>query len=453
MKTTLTRTLILSLMLSACGTSEESAPNQIPPTINIEAPQMDKLVIYEVFVRNFTTEGTFQAMIPKLDRLKELGVNTLWLMPIHPIGELNKKGSLGSPYSIRDFYDVHPDFGTKEDFRTLVNACHERGMYIIIDLVANHSSFDNAWVSEHPSWYVRDDSGEILPPDPDWTDVADLDYNNPEVPAAMSKVMEYWVKEFDIDGYRCDVAYMVPFSFWESSITNIRKIKPIIMLAEGAGTELHEAGFDYTYGWEIYHHLKKIFAGESTENFSKIAIEETGKVPSGNKIMRFITNHDETSWDDVPVSLFKSREGSMAAFVASCMLPCVPLIYNGQEVGHNKKMNLFEKSSISWSKNPHMQAFYQRFLQVYAEEPSLRTDEVHFFDTDNPDIIAFRRGKGDEAIYVLVNVRASVVKFNLPEEMRSANLLNLMNNGSMPLHQELLLNGFEFYILKAAQAS
>jgi glycosidase len=439
------------LILTACG-SQDQADEQ-SNQVAIEAPQMDKLIIYEVFVRNFTPEGTFQAIIPRLDELKTLGVNTLWLMPIHPVGEARRKGTYGSPYSIKDFYDVNPEFGSKEDFRALVNACHERGLYLIIDLVANHSSFDNAWITENPDWYVKNEAGEIVPPDPDWTDVADLNYDNPAVPAEMSKVMEYWVKEFDIDGYRCDVAYMVPHAFWKSSISNLRNIKPLIMLAEGAGTELHEAGFDYTYGWEIYHQLKKIYDGSSARTFAEIALNETAKVPFGNKIMRFTTNHDETSWDDVPVNLFKSREGSLAAFAASSMLPCVPMIYNGQEVGHPEKMNLFEKSQISWGANGFMRKAYIQMLNIYKNEPALRGDEVQFFDLGNDDIIAFQRGSGENALLILVNVRKEMANTALPEGWQQLSASDLMNGNTIKLRSNLNILGYSYYILKVAPLS
>ncbi|MDP2188832.1 MAG: alpha-amylase family glycosyl hydrolase [Sphingobacteriaceae bacterium] len=446
-------TLTMLAIIALCSCNGPSKENSSPDKVSIPAPEIEKVVLYEIYVRNFTPEGTFQAIIPQLDKLKELGVNTLWLMPIHPVGVENRKGTFGSPYAVQDFYDVNPEFGTKADFKALVNACHEKGLHILIDLVANHTAWDNKWITEHPDWYTKNEAGEIIPPVDDWSDVADLNYENAAVPAEMAKVMEYWVKEFDIDGYRCDVAYMVPNNFWKNSIANIRKIKPIIMLAEAAGTEFHEIGFDFTYGWEVYHHMKKLFAGASAVSLPALATTETAKVPAGNKILRFTTNHDETSWDDVPVNLFKTREGSLAAFVASTYLPSIPLLYNGQEVGHPQKMNLFEKSNIDWLSNGFMRDAYKQLLTVRNQEAAVLGDEITFFETANPDIIAYQRGSGDAAIFVIVNIRKDLVNFQLPEVLQGKTMLDLLSGRGMNLYQNLNVLGFNYYILKAAQLS
>lgn len=437
---------VMAVLATACNNQKTEESTAAPSSL--EAPKIDELVIYELFVRNFTPEGSFQAVIPQLDRLKKLGVNTLWLMPIHPVGEKNRKGTYGSPYSIRDFYDVNPEFGTKADFKALVDACHEKGIYVIIDLVANHSAWDNAWITEHPDWYTTNEAGEIVPPVEDWMDVADLNYDNPAVPAEMGKVMQYWVKEFDIDGYRCDVAYMVPDDFWKKAISDIRDIKPIIMLAEAAGQNFHEIGFNYTYGWETYHQLKKIFAGESAANLTEFVAKEAAMVPAEGQMMRFITNHDETSWDDVPVNLFQSREGSLAAFVISSTLPGIPLVYNGQEVGHPEKMNLFEKSHISWNANAHMMATYEQILSLVQQETALRGADVSFFKDEN--VVAFKRGEGDDALIVLVNVRNEVTTFAPPAELIGKSFINLTTGKSIKIGEQLSILGFNYYILKGA---
>jgi len=451
MKNLYTFALLTIFVLSSCDNPSEE--NSSPEKVSIAAPEINKVVLYEIHVRNFTPEGTFQAIIPQLDKLKELGVTTLWLMPIHPVGVENRKGTFGSPYAVKDFYDVNPEFGTKADFKSLVNACHEKGLYVLIDFVANHTAWDNKWITEHPEWYTKNEAGEIIPPVADWSDVADLNYDQAAVPAEMAKVMAYWVKEFDIDGYRCDVAYMVPNDFWKSSIANIRKIKPIMMLAEAAGTEFHEIGFDFTYGWEVYHHMKKLFAGEPTTGLADLATAETAKVPTGNKILRFVTNHDETSWDEVPVNLFNTREGSLSAFVASTFMPCIPLLYNGQEVGHPEKMNLFEKSMIDWNANAFMRDAYKQILDIRSQETAVLGDEITYFETGSPDIIAYQRGSGEAAIFVVVNVRKNLVNFDLPETMQGKSMVNLMTGKAMSLQQNLNILGYSYYILKAAQLS
>lgn len=438
--------VVLAVLTTACN--NRKAKENAPVTTSLEAPKIDQLVIYEVFVRNFTPEGSFQAVIPQLDRLKNLGVNTLWLMPIHPVGEKNRKGTYGSPYSIRDFYDVNPEFGTKADFKALVDACHEKGMYVIIDLVANHTAWDNNWIEEHPDWYTTNAAGEIVPPVEDWMDVADLNYDNPAVPAEMAKVMAYWVKEFNIDGYRCDVAYMVPDDFWRTAIREIRDIKPIIMLAEAAGLNFHEVGFNYTYGWETYHQLKKIFKGESAVNLTDFVEKEAALVPADGQIMRFITNHDETSWDDVPVNLFQSREGSLAAFVISSTLPGIPLVYNGQEIGHPEKMNLFEKSHIGWNANPQMQVSYAKIIALVQQEIVLRGTDITFYPDEH--VVSFKRGQGDDALFVLVNCRNDVSSYSPPAELIGRSFINLATGKSIKIGEKLNLLGYNYYMLKGA---
>lgn len=442
----ITVAVVMTVLATACNNQKKE--ESTTALTSLEAPKFDELVIYEVFVRNFTPEGSFQAIIPQLDRLKNLGVNTLWLMPIHPVGEKNRKGTYGSPYSIRDFYDVNPEFGTKDDFKALVEACHAKGLYVIIDLVANHTAWDNQWIEDHPDWYTTNDSGEIVPPVEDWMDVADLNYDNPAVPAEMAKVMEYWVKEFNIDGYRCDVAYMVPDDFWQNAISRIRDIKPIIMLAEAAGEKFHTNGFNYTYGWETYHQLKKVFAGEPAASLMERVEKEMTMVPADGQMMRFITNHDETSWDDVPVNLFQSREGSMAAFAISSTLPGIPLVYNGQEVGHPEKMNLFEKSHISWNANPQMQAEYAEIIALVRQEKALRGSEISFY-TDE-DIVAYKRGTGEDALYILVNCRKDVVGFEAPAELVGRSFINLATGKSIKIGENINILGYNYYILKGA---
>lgn len=442
--------MILASLAVACGSKDKKDADK---AVELPAPPKDQLAIYEVFVRNFSPEGTFKGVIAGLDSLKSLGINTLWLMPIHPVGEEKRKGTYGSPYAVKDFYDVNPEFGTKEDFKALVDAAHAKGMYLIIDLVANHTAFDNAWTKQHPEWYTRNDSGQIIPPVADWSDVADLNYDNPAVPEEMTKVMEYWVKEFNIDGYRCDVAEMVPVTFWKTAIDRIKAIKPVVMLAEGAKAELYEAGFDYTYGWEVYHQLKKIFAGEPAASFAEVAHKEAAKVPTQGRLMRFVTNHDETSWDDVPVNLFKSREGSLAAFAASIYLPSIPLIYNGQEVGHPEKMNLFEKSAISWNDNAFMRESYQKMLAIYHQEAALRGNEITFLENSSKDVIMYQRGSGEQALFVLVNVRGGLSKVELPAELQGKTMLNLLTGKTVMLQKDLNIIDYGVYVLKPAALS
>lgn len=405
--------------LAGCGRpTDPLAPDPVPVPVApspIPDPVADA-VIYEVFVRSFTPEGTLQAMIPRLDELKELGVTTLWLMPIQPVGEERRKGRLGSPYSIRDYTAVDPALGTLEDFRALVDAVHARNMTIMLDLVANHTAWDHPWVEEHPEWYTRDESGTITHPEgTDWTDVADLDYDNPEVRAAMREAMRFWVEEMDIDGYRCDVAELIPADFWGEAIAELRAVKPVIMLAEGAEPWLHEVGFDLTYAWSTYHALKEVWRGAPADTLAAIVAVEEAVYPPQSRL-RFTTNHDETAWDDTPLALFGGTEGAQAAAVIAVTLPGVPLIYNGQEVGDPQRLPLFEQVPIEWDRDPEMRAFYEDLLAHRAATPALRYGRFEPIPhTASADVLVFRRAYEGDAVTVAVNVRDRAVTTDLPE--------------------------------------
>ena len=313
----------------------------------------DDTVMYELFVPDFTEEGTFDAIIPRLGELKTLGITTLWLMPIHPIGVEKRKGVLGSPYAIRDYYAVNPDYGTAESFKALVDAIHAEGMHILLDLVANHTAWDHPWTKEHPEWYTPGEDGGIqvpVAPDgipTDWTDVADLNYDNPELRTEMMSVMQYWIREFDIDGYRCDVAEWVPLDFWEEAIHSVRTIKSVLMLAEGGEVELHEAGFDLTYGWPFYGTLKTVWEeAESVQELRTQVLQVQKLLSEASRRLRFTTNHDETAWDRTPPQIFGGQEGARAASLLAHTLPGVPLLYNGQETGRDVQVPFFRKNVL-----------------------------------------------------------------------------------------------------------
>ncbi len=422
-------------------------------TVKIDPPVAAKAVIYEVYVRNFTAEGTFKAMIPRLAELKSMGVNTLWFMPIHPVGIENRKGTFGSPYAIKDYYDVNPEFGTKEDFKALVDSAHAHGLHIIIDFVANHTAWDHPWTVQHPDWFTKDSLGNLQPPVADWTDVADLNYENDSLKEEMIKVLEYWVRDFDIDGYRCDVAEMVPVDWWNSAISRVRKQKPVLMLAEGADAALYAAGFDLTYSWDLYHNLKKVFKGDSATLIPTILAEESARLPQGAQRMRFITNHDETSWDDVPVNLFNNRDGSMAAFFFSAMMPGIPLLYNGQEVAHPTKMNLFEKSDILWASNPDVKSFYTKVLALKNNEPALLEGVLRFDSLQSKDALIFSRGEGIAALHGIVNFRDTLTTLQIPVALQGKRFTDLYTGKSILLEKELLLLDYGFYLLKEEPAS
>ena len=255
-------------------------------------------VIYSIYLRSFSVEGTFAGLQRRLPELQDLGATVLWLLPIHPVGEKNRKGALGSPYAVKDFYGVNPEFGTMTDFRHLVTAVHKSGMKIIIDLVANHVSWDSKLVKEHPAWIVKDASGTIIPANPDWTDVVKLDYSRPELRKYMIDMMCWWVRDAGIDGFRCDVAELVPTSFWNEARARLNRIKPVMMLSEGSIPEHHMSAFDITYSWNINDQLHPNLSGKRpATTLDQLLRNEYLAFPTGALRLRFTTNHDKNYWD------------------------------------------------------------------------------------------------------------------------------------------------------------
>lgn len=374
-------------------------------------------VLYEVFVQDFSARGDFRGVIEGLDRIQSAGANVIWVMPIHPIGVVGRKGTLGSPYAASDFRAINPAYGTAADFHALVDAAHARGMKIILDWVPDHTSPDHPWVREHPDWYFRNDSGgPSVPRDPegkltDWTDVVQLDYKNPAVRQEMTATMRWWLTEFGLDGFRVDVAGFMPYDYWAEAIPALRSAVPrrLLFLAEWGDPEIHRTGFDLTYAWDSYDRLKAVWKGAPASTVVAKELPDLQKLPANGMRMRFTTNHDKTAWDDPPVTIFGAGAGARAAFVAMAMLPGRPLLYNGQEVESPQKLGLFERELVNWDQPQAAEArgFYRRVVDLTRTEPALISREIHQVETSAPDdLIAY--GRGD--LVVLVNARSRTVK-------------------------------------------
>lgn len=361
-------------------------------------------IIYEVYLRSFSKEGTLKALEARIPELKKLGVTVVWLMPIHPTGKKYRKGSLGSPYSVQDYYAVNPEFGTLDDFRSLVNTVHQQGLKIIIDLVANHTAWDNPMLKEHPEWYTHDASGKIIPPNPDWTDVADLNYDNPELRKYMITMMKYWVRDVGIDGYRCDVAELVPTDFWEAVVKELDTVKPVMMLSEGTLPEHHVRAFDLTYSWNVYDVLGKVIEGSTPVTiFNDLLKTESYQFPKSSLRMRFNTNHDKNVWDGPAVEKF-TPQGAKATAVLTFMYPGVPLIYNGEEVANNKRLGLFEKKDIDWSKNTEFRTLYEKLSILRKSHPALINGSYSAIqNSENRKVLSFIRIKGEDSVLVVIN--------------------------------------------------
>lgn len=321
--------------------------------VKLTHPEWSKnAAIYQLNTRQFTQEGTFKAAQSELPRLKDLGVGIIWLMPIHAIGQKNRKGTLGSPYAVKDYYSVNPEFGTLQDLKNFVNEAHNQGMYVILDWVANHTAWDNVLVEQHPDWYDKDYKGDFRPtPWWDWSDIIDLDFNKPEVRKYMTEALTYWVKEADIDGYRCDVAGFVPVDFWNNTRKKLDAIKPVFMLAEWETRDLHAEAFDMTYAWSWNETMHKICMGQKDVNGLYVYYSwNEGAFPKNSMRMTFVSNHDMNSWEGTMYEQF--GEGLEAAIVLSVIGEGMPLIYNGQEAGNTKRLEFFEKDPIQWKEDP-----------------------------------------------------------------------------------------------------
>jgi cyclomaltodextrinase / maltogenic alpha-amylase / neopullulanase len=380
--------------------SKESARTDVPAWVR-------NGVFYEIFPRQFSARGDLRGVTEQLDRLKTLGVNILWLMPIHPTGQERKKGSIGSPYAVRDFYAVNPDYGTAADLKELVSQAHRRDLKVIIDLVANHTSWDSVMMKT-PAFYTRDATGKIVPPVPDWADVADLNYDNPALRDYMIDVMKYWVREFDLDGFRCDVAGFVPTNFWERARAELEKVKPdIVMLAEWHEPDLLDEAFDADYAWPFFHALDA--AAQGTRPATAVRetwLEELRRFPRGSLHMRFIDNHDERR----AIARLGER-GVMATMAIVFTLDGVPLVYNGMEAGDTAESGapaLFERLPIFWQiaeRRPEFPRFFRRMIELRRSHPALQQGEVVWLrNSGETRVVTYARRLGGEEFVVAVNL-------------------------------------------------
>lgn len=401
--------LSLSFLLVSCGSdnSAEVVYTPQPPEWSVDAS------IYEVNIRQYSPEGTFDGFTEHIPRLKEMGVEILWLMPIHPIGEENRKGPLGSYYAVADYRAVNPNFGTEEDLRELIKSAHEHDMKVLLDWVANHTAWDAVWTETHPEFYVTDDRGNFMPPVEDWTDVIQLDVDNPNMQEAMIDAMAYWVEEFDVDGYRADVAYMLPTEFWVEAREQLDQIKPVFMLAEAEVPELHKA-FDMTYAWDYAATIRNIGAGEyGLDSLDSALTRNFERFDRDDYRMFFTTNHDENSWTGSDTDMYGDNFRNFA--VLSATVWGMPLVYSGQESGLDQQLEFFEKDSIEWSNYP-LEDFYTTLLTLKSENKALYNGKAggsYMKSTTDRDesIFAYKRIGEDDRVFVILNFADEPVSF------------------------------------------
>lgn len=413
--------------------------------------------IYEVNIRQYTEAGTFKAFEANLPRLQKLGVKILWLMPIHPISELKRNGSLGSPYAVANYKGINPEFGNEADFKSLVTKAHALGFKVILDWVANHSGWDNPWTA-NKSWYHTDAEGNIVPPNSDWLDVAWLNYKNQDMRKAMIDAMSYWVKTFDIDGFRADVAAGVPTDFWKAANTQLQALKPLFMLAEDqSSTSLLDDAFIANYNWELKDLLKAIADGSKDRTvFDAVAANQVFNYPTRSFPMNFITNHDENSWSGTEFERLGDAVSAMAALTFT--YPGMPLIYSGQEVGNTKRLAFFEKDLIPGITVANATtAFYTKLVSLKSKNSALWNNSKAKLDPtpgNNNSVIAYSRVAGTSRVITVINAsdKVQTVKLTIGE---LANTYYLFSNGkSKKLSATVTLTlkpwQYEIYSSKAA---
>jgi alpha-amylase len=361
--------------------------------------------IYEVNVRQYTREGTLNAFAKHLDRLKAMGVQTLWFMPLNPISKEGRKGTLGSYYAVSDYTAVNPEFGTMDDWTLLVKLIHAKGMKVIIDWVPNHTGADNRWLKEHPDFFVKDSAGKAAIAK-DWSDTRQLDYRNPIMEDSMIAAMKFWIVRSNIDGFRCDVAWNVPGSFWRKCIPQLRAVKKVFMLAEGDSVYLPQSGFDAIYPWHMFHMMEKVAKGERPA-FALDSVQKLNAMiyPANTIQMYFTSNHDENSWNKADYGSFPGRVHAPFAVFTQTMASGVPLIYSGQEEPVLRPLQFFEKDPIEFGKFGRAR-FYKTLLELRKNNPALSAS-ASFKKTDAGDksaVYAYIRQKGNNKILVILNL-------------------------------------------------
>lgn len=409
-------------------------------------PSPKDVVMYQINPRLFAPSNSLQAVLLQLDSIKSLGTNVVWIMPVYPIGQVKSKNS---PYSIADYKAINPELGTFDDFRQLVNECHRRGMAFIMDWVANHTAWDNVWMEDHKDWYTQNEAGEVVyTPGTDWTDVADLNYDNHEMRAAMIDAMQYWVREAGVDGFRCDVADFVPADFWKEAISSIRETagRDILMLAEGNDPDTFEGGFDMNYGWDYMKTLRNVFCSDSSATqLIDADIEEYSKLPAGKVKLRFITNHDEATKKST-VDEFGGAKGALAAFVSAVFTNGAALVYGEQEVAYPDTINFFKYQEVDWLSNDAVRQEYRRLIKIFKENPVLHGEGAASFS--NYDVLGYEKAGESESYLVVVNVRNKNSVIALPAGWRDVPFRNLVT-GKMGRAGEMMpLEPYEYRILR-----
>lgn len=448
------RSLLLAAFIGWLGLlpAAVQGADSTPPATRKSPDWLRTSVVYEIFPRDFSAEGTLNGVTTRLDELKDLGVDVLWLMPIHPIGEKMKKGTVGSPFAVRDFYAVNPDYGTTNDFKRLVDESHKRGMKIVMDIVAGQTAWDSVLMTEHPEFYLKDTNGVIIPPNPAWADVAGLDYTKPAVRHYMIDMMNYWLRDYGVDGFRCDVAPTVPVDFWESARAELEKTNPqLIILADaGAKPELLAKAFDVDSSWGFVYTLDWVMRSIEPAAYLKESWERTDQqFPKGALHLRFTDNHEQTR----AVARY-GMEGALAAQVFMMTIDGVPLLYNGMEAGdatESADPALFEKMPIFWHAGgrPPLRDIYRDLIKLRKKTGALTGGDVVWLqNTAGDEVASFERKDAKDDYLILINLTSHRASGNV--DLADATGFETVKIGPRNVSVDPLpafnLNGYEWFI-------
>ncbi len=441
-------------LINSCSNqsaSKQKVENKDSAQYLVKHPEWIKSAnIYEVNLRQYTKSGTINEFRKHLPRLKELGVDILWFMPVQPVGVKNRKGKLGSYYSVKDYTAINPEFGTMADFNAMVKEIHEMGMYIILDWVPNHTAWDHTWTKSHPEFYTKDSLGNFMPPTgTDWSDVIDLNYDNAGLREEMIRCLKFWIDSANIDGYRCDVASWVPTDFWNDVRVKLDSIKPIFMLAEAEQADLQYKAFDAGYGWGFHHVMHQVAKGEKTVAAIDSFLIKDSSTYSANAIhMQFTTNHDENSWNGTEYEKFGA--GSKAFAVLYYTIPGMPLIYSGQEVGLNKRLKFFEKDQIDWNANKEVNAFFKSLNALKKEQSALWNAEngaklSRIKTNKDSNVFAFIRENEQSKVLVITNLSKETVKVKLDITSNCSDMKNYFSKSNFSSN-EMELKAWEYLV-------
>jgi glycosidase len=438
----------MNTLLLLCFGTAVIAQQQASSTSFI-IPDRRDVSLYQVNTRAFSAAGNLKGVTDRLDSIKALGINVIYLMPLYPVGTEN---SVNSPYCIRDYTSIAKEFGTMEDLKSLVDAAHQKQMGVLMDWVANHTAFDHSW-TKNKSWYKQDSTGKIIsPPGTGWNDVAQLNFDNKDMRMEMIKSMKFWLENANIDGFRCDYSDGPPFDFWKEAVESLRTAsgnKKLLMLSEGTRADHFKAGFDYNFGFRFFENLKKIYEnGKSVRSIDSLNAADLKGASPGQQFVRYTSNHDVNSSDGTSLELFDGKDGELAAFVVVSYMQSIPMIYNGQEVGTPNRLTFpFTTSKIDWSINPEHTAAYKKILNFRKASETIRRGQLKTF-SDN-DVCVFTKQLGSKKVLVIANLRDKSLSYAIKSPLNNNSWKDAFSGKKQTLATSVSLAPYQYMILES----